>query len=187
MKNSISILSIILGSIICQAHADSLDEHLAKMSKVIEKDDRCEFAVASIPKQRDQKNLWPRGAVCVGTTVSDKGTMREVRGCTAFFINANNLMMEPLMPQLGYNRALNKQCDSGGFQTIMEDLLFTDNTAGGKKVPVKWAFTSPFRLPDSEFDVQLIFTYKNNKSYQDWFNKERLAYLADQKSKSKSK
>lgn len=185
-----TIKSIILFSFLISvtAHADPLDEHLAKMAKVIEKDDRCEFAVASVPKQRDQKNLWPRGAVCVGTTVSDKGTMHEQMGCTAFFLNANSLMMEPLMPQLGYNRAVDKKCGSGGFESVMADLLFTDNTAGGKKVLVKWAFTSPFRLPDSSFDVQLIFTYKNNKTYQDWFAKERAAYVAEQqKSKNKSK
>jgi hypothetical protein len=186
MKSILLTFAILISGI---AHADPLDDHLSTMAKVIAKDDRCEFAVVTIPKDRSRKNVWPRGPVCVGTTVSDKGTMKEEMGCTAFFINANTLQMEPLMPQLGFNRAVNKKCGSGGFEAVMGDLLFTDNTVSpSKKVPVSWAFTSAFRLPDSEFDVQLLFNYENNKTYQAWFIKEHEAALAKlSKPKNKSK
>lgn len=168
------------------AHADPLDQYLAKMKSVIEKDDRCEFAVVTIPKDRTRQNVWPRGAVCAGSLVFNKGTMQEKDGCTGFFINANTLNMYPLQPPLDYNIINGKKCKDGGFEALMNDLLFTDNTVSpSKKVTVTWAFTTAYRLPDSEFDVQILFSYKNNKSYQDWFAKEHGAFLAKQEKEKK--
>lgn len=174
MKNLFPILALIISQ---AASADPLGDHLAKMRTVIEKDDRCEFAVVTIPTKRDQKALWPTGAVCVGTVGFNMGTMREKVGCTAFYLDANQLLQSSLMPNLDYNMAEGKKCRQGGFEAVMDDLLFTDNTVSPKKrVPVKWAFSSPYRLPDSGFDVQLIFTGKYLGKFRDWFEKERSAY-----------
>lgn len=184
------ILTLILISIIASfAKADQLDDHLEKMKSVIEKDDRCEFSVVTIPKDRTRKDVWPRGAVCVGTIGFNQGTMKERSGCGAFYLNTNNLIMSSLIPQLDYNMAENKKCRLGGFEAVMDDLLFTDNTVTpSKRVPVKWAFTSAYRLPDSEFDVQLIYVNQTVEKFRDWFTKEKANYLADQeKAKKKSK
>jgi hypothetical protein len=187
MKNTIFILISLGIQFACAVgNADPLDDHLAKMKSVLEKDDRCEFAVVTIPKDRTRQNVWPRGAVCAGTLVFNKGTMEEKNGCTGFFINANNLMISALQPQLDYNMIAGKKCDAGGFEALMQDLLFTDNTVNPpKKVSVAWSFTTAYRLPDSEFDVQVLFAYKNNKSYQDWFLKERGAFVAGQQKTKK--
>lgn len=164
------------------ANADALDDYLSKMKSVLQKDDRCEFAVVTVPKKRSQSNLWPRGAVCAGTLVFNEGTMKEKRGCAGFFINADNLVMTPLQPHLDYNLISGKKCDSGGFEALMSDLLFTDQTVSPpKKVPVSWAVTTAYRLPDSQFDVQILYAYKENQKYKYWFNKERSAFLGENK------
>lgn len=176
MRQNILISSLLFSFV---ASADPLDDHLSKMRSVLQNDDRCEFAVVTIPKDRNQKNLWPRGAVCAGTLVFNKGTMKEKNGCAGFFINANDLMVSPLQPQLDYNLIDGKKCESGGFDSLMSDLLFTDNTVSPtKKVLVSWAFVSAYRLPDGQFSVQFLF---GSKKYQEWFDKERSSFLKTQK------
>lgn len=186
MDFRITLVFLIIGF---NAWAGQLEDQLSKLSKAIENDKSARFCVASIPKGEYKNNsrLFPTTAVCIGNLVFFKGTMKERSGCTAYIINGNNLMKSPLLANYDYNMAVGKSCGSGGFEEVIADLLLTDNT-GGKpvKVLVESAFSSPYRLPDNDFDLQIVYNEKSTSEkllgqptkYETWFNKIRTEYLA---------
>lgn len=175
--------------------AAGLDEHLDKLRSVVQKDGRCDFAVVSIPKGKNKDNpiFWPKRAVCVSTLYLDKGTLKQRHGCMAFLFDANRLDSFPLLQGYDFNMAVDKPCEEGGLEAVMSDLLFTDNTAGldkpGRRVPVSYAFVSPYRLPDSQFDVVKLYgaqskmdSFLGKKSiFDSWFEKARNEFLEQEK------
>jgi hypothetical protein len=168
------------------AQADTLDEHLAKMKSVIQKDGRCEFAVVALPKDKSDEHFFPRAVVCVGMVVLDEGTMKERKGCTAFYLNTYELYTMPLMQAYGYNMAENKACNADGFEAVMNELLFTHFTDGpsnpGYKIPVKAAFFYPYQLSGEEMKVLL----DGQPKYRQWYDKERSTYMAQEQAKDKA-
>lgn len=200
MKSLILALSIAL---LCHSFcfADALDDYLSKMTKVIDAHNSSYFCVASVPKgeKRTNQMLWPKTAVCVGDLIFSARSLQERRGCTAFIFNANNSYTYPLLQNYDYNMAVNKNCPDNGFEAVLNDLLYTNNTAGldkpGKKIPVSAAFTSPYRLPDKDFDLVIVYEEKTKmerllgkeSKYKLWWKKAREEYLAELNGKKKSR
>ena len=177
---------------------DTLDDYLARMKSVIEKDDRCEFAVVSIPKKRESKFLWPHSAACVGGLTFNAGTMQEKTGCTAFVLDVDNLKISPLMDRIGYNVAEGKGCRSGGFESVIASTLLNDCAMASnlgknfadmkcKKIPVARAFAIPFIIPSNLLEQKILFIYHGDQKYVDWYTKESTQFLADQKVGNKTK
>lgn len=166
-----------------QANSESLDGRLAKMRAVIQKDGRCEFAVVAIPKDKTDTKFFPRAAVCIGDIVVDQGTMKEKSGCAAFYLNVYELYTQPLVPAYGFNIAEGKKCSSGGFETVMNDLLLTDNTGDKpRRVPVKSAFFYPYKLNGDEMKILI----DGQSKFRHWYDKERTAYAAEEDARERS-
>lgn len=189
-------------------YADELDERIKKIEKLIVEHNAAFMCVASVPKaqHRDNQRAWPKSAVCIGDLIFDKGTLREKSGCTAFIFDANNSTTMPLIPGYGYNIVTGKKCEDGGFEAVMQDTLLTDMRSAvtrdpntgmvtsfgkGKKIPVSTAFMSPYKLPDEDFDLVLVYSDKTKtekmlgqkSKYDKWFETNRAAYLNAHKPK----
>jgi hypothetical protein len=182
-----------------QSFAADLNAHLAKMQVAIAHSEIPYFCVASVPNGNHQSNpsFFPSTAVCIGDLILAKGTMHEKHGCTAFVLDVNSLDVIPLIPDLGFNMAENKPCPKGGLEAVLNDTLMTDFTAGlqkpGKKILVDTAFSSPYRKPDRDFDLAIVYNEKTKMEhllhtqsiYEAWYQKARAEYLTGNNKASK--
>jgi hypothetical protein len=190
------LLSFAVLFVSAYASADALDDYLSKMKNAIQRDERCEFAMVSVPKKRESKALWPHSAVCVGGLTLNAGTMQEKSGCAAFVLNVDNLQINPLVDRLGYNVADGQKCRAGGFESVISSGLLNDCATTSnlgknfadmkcKKIPVIRAFAIPFVIPSNLLEQKILFTYQGDPKYIDWFEKERARFLLEEKKDNK--
>ncbi len=173
------------------SRADQMDEYITKMKSVVTADDSgvlCITDITTNKKWRQMPSMRPKSVICAGDMELGKGTIRERTGCSAFFLNLETLKMTPVTT-FGFNMVDNKKCVDGGFEVLMNKVLYTDSTEGldkpGKKVLVSEAFDRPFLSTYSDHEVVLIFSERSNaekllgqpSKYETWFRNSYGAFL----------
>ncbi|MGE0761856.1 MAG: hypothetical protein AB7N80_01130 [Bdellovibrionales bacterium] len=159
---------------------------MAKLKKVVEKDGRCEFAVAQIPtgNHRTSESLWPKSVACLGDIVVNEGTMREKSGCAAFYLDTYTLRTSGVGTEGRMKIANGKKCASDGLEEVTGLNLqgYVDEKAGSfngvPNLDVGWVFYDGSR---TNFMTPTIVYSKSSQRYEAWWNQKRKEVIAQNK------
>jgi hypothetical protein len=113
-----------------------LELYIEKLTKVVAKSELCIYAVADVPKNQHQEAtyLFPKSVRCIGDVTVNPGTMKEVIGCAAFFLDGSTLRLHPFFNltraiEKDLNIIKDKGCLRGG-----AELLLSQKTIYGSPV-----------------------------------------------------
>lgn len=174
--NNISLFALVIWSSL--ANADTLDTHIAKLEAVVEKNGRCEFAVAQVPtgERKEQSMLWPKSVVCIGDITVDGGTMRERSGCSAFWLDTYTLRTTGVGTEGRMKIANGKKCNDGGFEEVMGMNLmgYVDEPAGSTNgipnMSVGWLFYDGSRT--NFMTPSIVYLKAKHSKYEAWWSKK---------------
>lgn len=102
---------------------------------------------------------------CVGDISIEPGTIREVKGCSAFFVDGFTGQIRPLERSYGFNIIKGVDCNKGGFEKLLSEQVI-----GQRKV-----IDQLLGEPDSYsmlFDEKILI-YALDKKTKDWFVQEK--------------
>ncbi|HEX7673145.1 MAG TPA: hypothetical protein VF412_03190 [Bdellovibrio sp.] len=188
------IIALLLFGASLSAKAGSLDEYMEKMKSVIEKDGRCEFAVAQVPSgdRKEQTMLWPKVVACLGDITVAAGTMNEKSGCGAFYFNPFTLKIDGVGSNGRMKIANGKKCVDGGLEEVMGLNLigYVDEKAGSfngvPNLDVGWVFYDGSR---TDFMKPVVVYAKKallgKSKYEDWWSQKRQIVIAKENEKIK--
>lgn len=186
--NYLFIITFLATSI---AHAETLEAHLEKLKAVIEKDGRCDFAVAQVPdgKYKDNRAFWPTTVACSGDIEVNAGTMKARSGCGAFHLDADDLSTKGVGMEGRMKIANGKKCAEGGFEEVMGLNLYgyVDEAAGvdasGKpNMSVGWVFYDGSR--SNFMHPKVVYVKSGGEKYQAWWTKEHDKSVAKEATKA---
>lgn len=120
------LVSIVFAILISQP-AHSYDAE--NIRSFLKKQKKCVFATYEVMIGKDTRNMFAQRYYvrCIGDVTTAPNTIKEKRGCGAFGFNTDDDSIEDLT-SFGFNIAEGKSCDSGGFEQVLNDFLYTDST-----------------------------------------------------------
>lgn len=158
-------ITVLLAAVsVCQAAGAYDAENIRTFLK---KNQTCVFAVYRVMRGKTTRDSFPQrfDISCIGDVKVGEGTVHEKRGCAAFNYNIETGKMTNLT-NFGINMAEKKSCADGGFDVVLDDLLYTDN-AGAKprKVSVR-DFFAPMPESNEPSSFFRLVVYSENDLYR---------------------
>lgn len=166
MRNSIFILTIAFLALPALAYdAENIRAFLKKKGT-------CAFAVYRVMRGKATRESFPQrfDITCVGDVKIGQG-VHEKSGCGAFNYNVETEKMTNLT-NFGPNIAEGKACDAGGFESVLDQLLYTDNSESKPRKVLVRDFLAP--MPESSEPASFIRIVVHSES--DAF-RTKLGYL----------
>lgn len=132
----------------------------------LKKNKTCSFAVYKVMRGKATREQFPQrfDVTCIGDIEVGRG-IKERKGCGAFNFNVETEKMTNLTT-FGANIADGKACADGGFEAVIDQLLYNDNSgAKSRKVLVK-DFLAPMPESDEPAAFFRLVVYSENDSYR---------------------
>jgi hypothetical protein len=134
---------------------------------LLKKNKNCVFAVYRVMRGKSTRDSFPQrfDISCIGDVKVGEGTIHEKHGCAAFNYNVETGKMMNLT-NFGINIAENKACADGGFDALLGDLLYNDNSGAKPRKVLVRDFFAPMPESNEPASFFRLVVYSENDSYR---------------------
>lgn len=158
-------LFVVFLVLLSQTTAKAYD--VENIKKILKRDKACVFAVYRVMKGKATRESFPQrfDVACIGDIVVGSGTIREKRGCGAFNLNLETGRMTHFA-DFGPNIVEGKSCDSGGFDAVIDQLLYNDNSEEKPRKVLVRDFMAPYPESSEPTSFYRFVVYSESDSYR---------------------
>lgn len=164
---------------------ETKDPALQKYLEFVKKDGRCDFAVAIAPRSSStkiQRSIYDRYSSilrCIGKVTFREGTINEISGCTAFYLDPTNKRTSSFLPpQFGgdYSIAKGKGCSEAFDELVRMPVRHYTSISVGSILSGKEGLggTPLYGGHGADLESESFLIYSNNKKFTDWYFSEKL-------------
>lgn len=132
----------------------------------LKKKETCAFAVYRVMRGKLARESFPQrfDVTCIGDIKVGQG-IREKSGCGAFNYNVETEKMTNLTA-FGPNIAEGKPCGAGGFEAVLDQLLYTDNSESPSRKVLVRDFLAPMPEGSEPASFFRMVVHSDSEAYR---------------------